>query len=167
MTPTKEQLADPKWWDENVPEGTTHIAHGSCPIKISGQCVYFFASEAGEWRPNGCMLANYAECRLDARYKWTGPQDGLPPVGTRVDVVDNGTLMYGQGESGEVVAHVEDTAVVRMSYGLGCFESRCLRPAMTLEQVWANKRSQECDRMYGVMTSVERKGNLSDMAEAL
>ena len=59
---------------------------------------------------------------------WDGT--GLPPVGMHCEIVDpDGALMYGKGESGEVVAHVEDTAVIRMSYGLGCFEARCLRPA--------------------------------------
>lgn len=59
---------------------------------------------------------------------WSG--EGLPPVGMHCKIVDpDGVLMYGQGESGEVIAHVENTAVIRMSYGLGCFEARFLRPA--------------------------------------
>nr|UVX34071.1 MAG: hypothetical protein [Bacteriophage sp.] len=58
---------------------------------------------------------------------WNG--EGLPPVGMHCEIVDpDGVLMYGQGESGEVIAHVENTAVIRMSYGLGCFEARFLRP---------------------------------------
>lgn len=56
--------------------------------------------------------------------------EGLPPVGMHCKIVDpDGVLMYGQGESGEVIAHVENTAVIRMSYGLGCFEARFLRPS--------------------------------------
>jgi len=55
----------------------------------------------------------------------------LPPVGARVDV-DGDNLVYGRGEKNcEVLAHVEDTAVVRMSYGLGCFQSRVLLPSRT------------------------------------
>ena len=61
---------------------------------------------------------------------WNG--EGLPPVGMRCEIVDpDGVLMYGQGESGEVISHVENTAVIRMSYGLGCFEARFLRPLRT------------------------------------
>lgn len=61
---------------------------------------------------------------------WSG--EGLPPVGMHCKIVDHdGVLMYGQGESGEVIAHVENTAVIRMSYGLGCFEARYLRPIRT------------------------------------
>ena len=60
--------------------------------------------------------------------EWNG--EGLPPVGMQCEIVDpDGVLMYGQGESGEVIAHVENTAVIRMSYGLGCFEARFLRHA--------------------------------------
>lgn len=62
--------------------------------------------------------------------EWDGKV--LPPVGMHCEVVDHdGALMYGQGESGEVVAHVENTAVIRMSYGLGFFEARYLRPIRT------------------------------------
>jgi len=46
----------------------------------------------------------------------------LPAIGNRVNIIDpDGELIYGKGESGEVIAHIENTAVVRMSYGLGCF----------------------------------------------
>lgn len=61
----------------------------------------------------------------------------LPPIGTHVVVHDDGSLVYGQGESGEVLAHVEGCAVIRMSYGLGCFLPRCLR---TPEQIAAEER---------------------------
>lgn len=65
---------------------------------------------------------------------------GLPAIGSQVFVYDpEGVLRYGQGEDGEVVAHVENTAVIRMSYGLGCFEARCLR---TAEQVAAEEREK-------------------------
>lgn len=61
------------------------------------------------------------------RQTWNG--EGLPPIGMHCKIADSdGVLMYGQGESGEVIAHVENTAVIRMSYGLGCFEARFLRP---------------------------------------
>jgi hypothetical protein len=69
---------------------------------------------------------------------WTG--EGLPPVGTRACVYDpEGLLMYGAGEQGEVIAHVENTAVIRMSYGLGCFTAKHLR---TPEQIAAEERDE-------------------------
>ena len=69
------------------------------------------------------------ESALAASQKPAWKGEGLPPVGMHCEIVDpDGVLMYGQGESGEVIAHVENTAVIRMSYGLGCFEARFLRP---------------------------------------
>jgi len=52
----------------------------------------------------------------------------LPPVGVDVETCNPDQLLYGAGESGEVLAHVENTAVIRMSYGLGCFCADNLRP---------------------------------------
>jgi hypothetical protein len=54
----------------------------------------------------------------------------LPPIGAPVEIFCD-DLFYGQGESGKVVAHVEDVAVIRMSYGLGCFAAKNLRPLKT------------------------------------
>lgn len=69
----------------------------------------------------------------------------LPPVGVFVDVAGDG-LFYGQGESScEVIAHVENTAVIRMSYGLGCFESGAIIPART-------ERDKAIDEMVDVIT---------------
>lgn len=65
---------------------------------------------------------------------WDG--EGLPPVGTMVGVIDDGTLRYGADECGPVVAHVENTAVVRMSYGLGCFKANYLAPIRTDRERW-------------------------------
>lgn len=54
----------------------------------------------------------------------------LPPIGANVDVV--GFVVYGIGEINcEVISYVENCAVIRMSYGFGCFESRNLKPSMT------------------------------------
>lgn len=79
---------------------------------------------------------------------WTG--EGLPPVGTHVVVHDDGSLMYGQGESGEVLAHVDGCAVIRMSYGLGCFLPRCLR---TTEQIAAEERELARTEVLNAMTA--------------
>ena len=79
---------------------------------------------------------------------WNG--EGLPPIGSHVVVHDDGSLMYGQGESGEVLAHVEDCAVIRMSYGLGCFLPRCLR---TPEQIAAEEREAEIAEIAKEITS--------------
>lgn len=64
----------------------------------------------------------------------------LPSVGTKVKIYDDGSLVYGHGESGEVIAYVEDCAVVRMSYGLGCFMAKAL---ITAEQVEAEEQQDK------------------------
>ena len=82
----------------------------------------------------------------------------LPPVGAFVDVVGD-SLIYGQGESNcEVIAHVENTAVIRMSYGLGCFESGAIIPART-------EREKAIDEMIGCLGS--RWANCEEIAEHL
>lgn len=88
----------------------------------------------------------------------------LPPVGSYVHVYDNGYLIYGQGESGEVVAHVEDTAVIRMSYGLGCFRAECLR---TAEQVAAEEREERLVPMSHSYQDATGRAPSSYIQEAL
>lgn len=79
----------------------------------------------------------------------------LPPIGTHVVVCDDGSLVYGHGESGEVLAHVDGTAVIRMSYGLGCFLPRCLR---TLEQIAAEERKRVTDEIQDICGGAENRG---------
>lgn len=87
--------------------------------------------------------SDWLEMKARLSGEWNG--EGLPPVGMHVHIVDpEGVLMYGLGESGEVIAHVEDTAVVRMSYGLGCFTAKHLR---TGEQIAAEDRKTACEQM--------------------
>lgn len=105
--------------------------------KIVGTTVYAFNRKKWlMWSSfnEGYMPAYYAPIPLET---WGG--QGLPPVGVRVSVFDDGDLVYGHGESGEVIAHVEDCAVIRMSYGLGCFTAKNLR---TPEQIAAEEREK-------------------------
>jgi len=61
----------------------------------------------------------------------------LPPAGTQVDIIsDVGDSIVFEGSlTGEVIAHVEDNAVVRMSWGLACFKADRLRPIRSPEDV--------------------------------
>ncbi|TNH75411.1 hypothetical protein CF142_06370 [Aeromonas caviae] len=68
----------------------------------------------------------------------------LPPIGEFVDV-EGEDLVYGNGElSCEVIAHVEDTAVIRMSYGLGCFQKHVLSPSRTERDKAIDEMKQHC-----------------------
>jgi len=72
---------------------------------------------------------------------WRGE---LPPVGEFVDV-EGEDLVYGDGELNcEVIAHVEDTAVIRMSYGLGCFQKHVLSPSRTERDKAIDVMKQYC-----------------------
>ena len=70
----------------------------------------------------------------------------LPPVGSFVDVV--GEVQYGAGESNcEVIAHVENCAVIRMTWGLGCFESHVLRPAKSEREKFVEASLKKFDEI--------------------
>lgn len=106
-------------WDDDC-----SLTYGSIAVELVRKQAYPCESEQ--------VTRDQYESALAASQKpeWNG--EGLPPVGMHCKIVDHdGVLMYGQGENGEVVAHVENTAVIRMSYGLGCFEARHLRPIRT------------------------------------
>ncbi len=80
----------------------------------------------------------------------------LPPVGVFVDVVGK-DLVYGQDELNcEVIAHVENTAVIRMSYGLGCFESSAITPART-------EREKAIDEMQRIIEESDKHGPLDQL----
>lgn len=105
---------------------------GNNPIISKEGMVFSGIGYLGNTLYDCTVTAEQYESALAASKKpaWNG--EGLPPVGMHCKIVDHdGVLMYGQGESGEVIAHVENTAVIRMSYGLGCFEARYLRPILT------------------------------------
>lgn len=105
--------------------------------------------------------ANLSECIGNcAAPVWNG--DGLPPVGCFCEVEDlDGMLVYGHGESGEVIAHVENTAVIRMSYGLGCFEAGFLRPLRTEAE---RKRDAVVEQMIKIATIYTTKSLGLDLA---
>lgn len=105
--------------------------------------------------------ANLSECIGNcAAPVWNG--EGLPPFGCFCEVEDlDGMLVYGQGESGEVIAHVENTAVIRMSYGLGCFEARFLRPLRTEAE---RKRDAVVEQMIKIATIYTTKSLSLDLA---
>lgn len=91
---------------------------------------------------------------------WSG--EGLPPVGALVDAPINGFRYMC-----ELLAIDGDECAVRMPGAIRVVNLAELRPIRTPEQIEAEARSKECDRIYGILSSVARPGNKSDMAEAL
>lgn len=105
-------------WDDDC-----YLKYGK---DFAKDCIY--EETSGSHRLQSIPRSEY-EAAIAASQKSSRDGQGLPPVGMHCEIVDpDGVLMYGQGESGEVISHVENTAVIRMSYGLGCFEARFLRP---------------------------------------
>lgn len=136
----KGTLIDVKWRDGRIDNGIqAKVSHGhESPNKRNAISWRHFgiAHDIIAYRLHQPQKAEQAKANLSecigncAAPVWNG--EGLPPVGCFCEVEDlDGMLVYGQGESGEVIAHVENTAVIRMSYGLGCFEARFLRPLRT------------------------------------
>lgn len=123
-------------WSEWIQNHGTHPAQETVQVKFKGGDIDEYHASAYHWEiyNDDCDIIAYRyrlddnkEIRIDKDLE-TVPGETLPPVGAFVDVT--GDVQYGSGETNcEVVAHVEDCAVIRMSYGLGCFESRALSPA--------------------------------------
>lgn len=136
----KGTLIDVKWRDGRIDDSIqAKVSHGpESPNKRNAISWRHFgiAHDIIAYRLHKPQKAEQAKDNLSecigngAAPVWNG--EGLPPVGCFCEVEDrDGMLVYGQGEYGEVIAHVENTAVIRMSYGLGCFESGFLRPLRT------------------------------------
>lgn len=110
--------------------------------KHEGGCFYFWSLELGSggvWKKTYAKPfghPNFQKRPTTQPTTWNGPEDGLPPVGTVCAIADGADVRYGRGESGPVIAHIEDCAVIRMSYGLGCFSAEVLR---TKEQAYVEK----------------------------
>lgn len=154
LLPTNE----PDW--NQAPDGATHVGSKHSPgivcwFREVSEGVFDFwyqtkgVMDVDGWKRMGRTSYHAPLIARPAAVKapdWNG--EGLPPVGTVCKIVDEGgSLIYGHGESGPVVAHVENCAVVRMSYGLGCFEGGYLRPVRTPEQIAA----EECEAAVSAM----------------
>jgi hypothetical protein len=124
--------------DFNWPEGATHHSMSGVFYRFSDEEWQFHTVNGWRTSDDWSHRKTAPESFTAKPTSWSGPQDGLPPIGKHVYVHDpEGQLIYGAGEDGEVLAHVENTAVVRMSYGLGCFTAKHLR---TKEQLIQEQR---------------------------
>lgn len=79
--PTEAQLRDPKWWDDNAPEGATHAIFGDFTRWLMLDHGIWRFWEGGWWsrpsvKPAGEILARPTK---PAAPEWDG--EGLPPVG--------------------------------------------------------------------------------------
>lgn len=139
---------------------------GNNPITSREEMVFSGIGYLGNTLYGCTVTYGQYESALAASQKPAWDGEGLPPVGMRCEIVDpDGVLMYGQGESGEVISHVENTAVIRMSYGLGCFEARFLRPLRTeakrkrdaaieaMNGLWNINSKMHCESIYDAIAA--------------
>lgn len=150
-----------------APEGTTHFQPENerlraSWIKVEGGCYWFRLMTQSNWvRYSGPVI--WLGDLVQRPTVWG--VDGLPPIGQHVHIYDpEGLLMYGAGEDGEVIAHIEDTAVVRMSYGLGCFVAKHLR---TAEQIAADEQKAEIAEIESLIMNHWETLNVHDLATTI
>ena len=163
MTPTKEQLADPAWWSENAPGSATH-AHaieGGVDFYKREDGIWLYLDEHNSWSRAYMLNEAYCVPRPESA-KWTGPQDGLPPVGIECEVAAPGfnhpRFNRFIGQKVFVIAHdvVDGTpvAVFRMPVDGDPLEqdyhsmvAAAFRPIETPEQKAARARTEAIEHM--------------------
>lgn len=153
----------------NIPEGATHTAPNGTYRMASGSLWYGYAD--GDWvYIEGASPHCYT--KIQAEPEWS--DGGLPQVGMVIEFMRLNAPPKANGEwtKGDVRYLSDCTIVIGGDRCEHVHHPRNLfyRPVKTAEQIAKSReRSLACDRIYGIITGpgVERKGNTSDMAEAL
>lgn len=163
-----------------APDGATHwepTGPDFCEgwMKKEGNDWFFWGEESEKWKFWGDVSAEREET-FEARPQEAWEGQGLPPVGIEAEVIwDSTDVAYYRVK---ILAHDEDRVVFRWCEGeskgqYGSYDVLnfgilpTFRPLRTPEQIAVEERSKECDRIFAILSSVEREGNRSDMAEAL
>lgn len=156
---------DLDYWDERDPTGgeATHYREDATYVvwyRIrGGNREYLSACTGCTWVETESSGGKFIP--RPTRKQWSGPEDGLPPIGSECTIEDNGRLQYGADHAGrpmEVVAHVEYCAVLRLDWGLGCFDLTALRPlksekervvdAVIRKMGWTNSVASVLEGLY-------------------
>ena len=152
-----------------IPEGATHTAPDGTYRMPRGSLWYGYAD--GDWvYIEGASPHFYT--KIQAEPEWS--DGGLPQVGMVIEFMKLNAPPKANGEwtKGDVRYLSDCTIVIGGDRCEHVHHPRNLfyRPVQTAEQIAKSReRSLACDRIYGIITGpgVERKGNTSDMAEAL
>lgn len=150
-----------------APEGATHYHIGDDINpwrKIKDTVAY--EHYRGKWLKvnsfnEGCMPDYYVPIPQET---WDG--QGLPPVGLMVEWKAG---LDHDWQRVTVLAYANGDAWFQPEDGPSFIVGNPanFRRIRTPEQIAAEERSKECDRIFAILSSVEREGNRSDMAEAL
>ncbi|HCL4178639.1 TPA: hypothetical protein N2C23_005538 [Pseudomonas aeruginosa] len=152
-----------------APEGATHweptgpeFNEGWMKKEGNG---WFFWGLGAEWKYGGDVSAE-REATFEARPQEDWDGRGLPPTGLLVE--------WKAGLDHEwrrltVLAYANGDAWLQPEDGDSFIVGNPanFRRIRTPEQIAAEERSKECDRIFGILSNVEREGNRSDMAEAI
>ncbi len=161
-----------------APEGATHWEpegrmYRAGWMKKEWGKWFWWSKGSKEWVFTSNVTAK-RETTFEARPQESWDGQGLPPVGIEIEANFPVTDVTG--------THYHWRRVIVAVAGIPGAERECLvydaentkpawvdefRPLPTPEQIAAEERSKECDRIFVILSSVEREGNRSDMAEAL
>lgn len=143
-TPTEAQLNDPKWWDENAPEGATHVAwlnHGWTWWKPGEKkCGMLWHRRFSEWQERyDESIAKHRRPTRPEPQEWDG--EGLPPIGCECEVdvslVDLRKDYLEPFRWCEVLAHRDDCPIVwipSINLAAKVCNRKAFRPLRTPEQ---------------------------------
>lgn len=149
----------------NILPGKTSASDYSTSIVTRTQWQAAVDALKAEVHPTESMALRHQEVGRITR-QWNG--EGLPPV-------DLPCQWYSDSQTGwqevVVLAYSGESAWIQPKGKPSIIVGNPANflPIRTPEQIAAEVRSKACDAIYGVLTgaTVERKGNTSDMAEAL
>ncbi|HCF1664968.1 hypothetical protein I5H11_19360 [Pseudomonas aeruginosa] len=156
-----------------APEGATHWEPKGTEFgegwmkKVGNEWSYWLEGSevwAGVWAD--CFVSAEREATFEARPQEAWDGQGLPPTGLLVEWKSG---LDHEWRRVTVLAYANGDAWLQPEDGdsfiVGNPEN--FRRIRTPEQIAAEERSKECDRIFFILSSVEREGNRSDMAEAL
>ncbi|OXT86554.1 hypothetical protein [Pseudomonas aeruginosa] len=156
-----------------APEGATHweprgpdFSEGW--MKKEGNEWFYWGEGTNKWFKGklSCNVSAEREATFEARPQEAWDGQSLPPVGITCESWRSGVRrivkILGHGDE-YIFVREDDGREILLSIGDG----REFRPIRTPEQIAAEERSKECDRIFFILSNVEREGNRSDMAEAL
>lgn len=156
-----------------APEGATHWEPSSYEFaegwmrKVGDKWSYWLEGSK-VWGLSGpaCCVSAEREATFEARPQETWDGKGLPPVGLMVEWKAG---LDHDWQRVTVLAYANGDAWFQPEDGPSFIVGNPanFRRIRTPEQIAAEERSKECDRIFVILSSVEREGNRSDMAEAL
>lgn len=155
-----------------APEGATHWEPTGPDfyegwMKKEGDYWFYWSEGTNKWfRGPSCNVSAEREATFEARPQEAWDGHGLPPTGLLVEWKSG---LDHEWRRVTVLAYANGDAWLQPEDGdsfiVGNPEN--FRRIRTPEQIAAEERSKECDRIFFILSSVEREGNRSDMAEAL